>query len=623
MSNNIQCLLSLSKRSRLLIDSQDEESYAPAPTYLLTISTSSTMASPPIPPGPSQSPKVPHLDLVRPISKKETSPPKSQATPLLSSSEMQRQYAGGRYFGIPVGQSTSASPNRSQAFSSSQVEQQQSSTKQSMLELHNIEETFLNESRPHMDISSASKETPTVEISSRWSSSSSESFTSGLTALAQKINLKYKGSPIQEGFLMDNVSDNYASPKYHHKSHVKKDVVCRRVRHPIYNYTYSEFTSEPTVIIRGGFEGTAKADDHMQVPMPVGLCFNRYPPLSNEDYELTSDGRDPKFVYTAPVYTPLTTEESVLPIQSTILPEPREVIQQIIHPQLMNRFQSPVSCPIHYTLYNARQHTGYNDMATRLLGAAIGDCEAYETRDQIYANPLGLPPQLYLYCWRCSFIHIPPGDLEDLPNRDTCGSYLPDWLPAKKCTDPWHHFRDIWKDICHRVGTGLPSDYDSFKPTEKQSTLDKKWHTTDHKWQDIHPELSGFWRCNKGPKATVAELSCAVCHVPKVFEQYSNDHPHVQLYNIRRDALITWVHGTLRRFGADDEAAAVGIVNRISADRILSCPYLPVRGKGGRESFLITGNFGMDILYVGMAGNHTEPDLQVVVQSMEFSVRYH
>jgi hypothetical protein len=160
-----------------------------------------------------------------------------------------------------------------------------------------------------------------------------------------------------------------------------------------FNYGYPEFLPNARHIIRGGF-GKLVEDEKNKAKLPkIGEFFTQFPPAMNKDYELTTDARDPKFVYTPPKLE-FSSKQSSTPYH-----------------------------PIH--LFPVRQlgikdeEKAHNDMwkdkAIRLLGLGFPEARGSDERSEIYNKAFNIQKDSYGYCWRCNENHIEFGPPETLP----------------------------------------------------------------------------------------------------------------------------------------------------------------------------------------------------------------
>ncbi|KUJ06258.1 uncharacterized protein LY89DRAFT_692593 [Mollisia scopiformis] len=106
------------------------------------------------------------------------------------------------------------------------------------------------------------------------------------------------------------------------------------------------------------------------------------------------------------------------------------------------------------------------------------------------------------YCSVCEKTHICPGPPITLPDRDTCGAFLPRWFPKGRFPKPWATYLELMSDI---------TTMEAFK-NDPKAVWDKYFHKADDKWESIGREDGGWWKCRVGSDASWAELECTLCH---------------------------------------------------------------------------------------------------------------
>ncbi|KAF7859586.1 hypothetical protein EAF04_008665 [Stromatinia cepivora] len=114
------------------------------------------------------------------------------------------------------------------------------------------------------------------------------------------------------------------------------------------------------------------------------------------------------------------------------------------------------------------------------------------------------------YCKKCKERHIPPGSTLTLPERDTCGAYLPEWFPTKGIHKPWTNFIEM---INHWVCLNEIDQGYNHKENPERHLWNLEFHENHDKWKQIGRAKGrgGWWKCRSGPGATYAEKSCRVC----------------------------------------------------------------------------------------------------------------
>jgi hypothetical protein len=112
------------------------------------------------------------------------------------------------------------------------------------------------------------------------------------------------------------------------------------------------------------------------------------------------------------------------------------------------------------------------------------------------------------YCRKCKTKHIPPGAPITLEDRDTCGSYLPEWFPADHYDKPWRVFKRLVDDMVYL--DELSQGY-THKPNPDEPAWDLQFHEYSSKWRALG-KRGGWWKCRNGEDATEVERDCHICH---------------------------------------------------------------------------------------------------------------
>ena len=108
------------------------------------------------------------------------------------------------------------------------------------------------------------------------------------------------------------------------------------------------------------------------------------------------------------------------------------------------------------------------------------------------------------YCSKCKTTHIPPGPPITLQDRDSCGSYLPDWFPTDEMEKPWDIFSALLNEM---VTLDEVSQGYSHKASPDEPEWDLYFHEYHSKWRAVG-RRGGWWKCRDGVHAPqVGELS--------------------------------------------------------------------------------------------------------------------
>jgi len=119
------------------------------------------------------------------------------------------------------------------------------------------------------------------------------------------------------------------------------------------------------------------------------------------------------------------------------------------------------------------------------------------------------------FCKKCKTAHIPPGPPITLEDRDTCGSYLPEWLPAEDYEKPWKQFKKMINDMVYL--TELTQGY-NHKLNPDAPAWNLQFHDYSKKWRALG-RRGGWWKCRDGEHATDEERDCQLCNNEKEREK--------------------------------------------------------------------------------------------------------
>jgi hypothetical protein len=108
------------------------------------------------------------------------------------------------------------------------------------------------------------------------------------------------------------------------------------------------------------------------------------------------------------------------------------------------------------------------------------------------------------FCKKCQKKHIPPGGPITLQDRDTCGSYLPEWFNTEGVEQPWAAFRQIWNEIIILDEMEMGFNH---RPDPSKPMWDLEFHEKHPKWREIG-RREGWWKCRSGLNASAVEKQC-------------------------------------------------------------------------------------------------------------------
>jgi len=172
---------------------------------------------------------------------------------------------------------------------------------------------------------------------------------------------------------------------------------------------------------------------------------------------------------------------------------------------------------------------------------------------------------IYEYCKKCGKTHIPPGSPITLPDRDTCGAYLPDWFPSHNYKQPWENFRGLYNKIvlCEEAERGFK--HSSLQSTEK--VWDKEYHDEHPKWYSIGRRM-GWWKCGI---STEVERNCEVCHKPNPAAGVEPiiDPEDAGTISDQRKYLEKWIEEHMKAVGMEDKAIAEEMIHRMEPQEVL------------------------------------------------------
>lgn len=214
--------------------------------------------------------------------------------------------------------------------------------------------------------------------------------------------------------------------------------------------------------------------------MNFAVPYKCFPPPSNKDYTLTTDGHNPLFART---YRPSSRHMSGYKV---------ELRDQDLENADNTTTMSPRPVLDAEEFANTIQWHKYNFNG--------GTCESngpIYPADQARADFIKMindGAQLEL-CTVCEKKHIIPGPPITLPDRDECGMFLPRWFPRERFTKPWVTYVELLNNIA------MLESYEN----NPKAIWDKQLHDADRKWASIGREEGGWWTCRRGSDASRAE----------------------------------------------------------------------------------------------------------------------
>ncbi|KAL2061064.1 hypothetical protein VTL71DRAFT_9116 [Oculimacula yallundae] len=290
-----------------------------------------------------------------------------------------------------------------------------------------------------------------------------------------------------------------------------------------------EHTSGSCKVIRGGF----KLVETENRPKTLKEGFLAYPPTSNRGYMLTSTGHDPKFV--------------LEPEQATATFIPRSCIQALRDSLLKSKPKLVPDTDPSLALGKSGDEDHWVNSEGVVSGGGSTGSQGQDT------------PDTDMLCGKCGTHHIPSGWLCSLGERDTCGSYLPDWFPTEKCEYPWLYFTDLCNDI-HRLES-LERGY-----TTQPPRWNKIYHAEHPVWTTLGLERGGWWRCRSGANAPRAERLCYDCHIKQPLGDAMNSHEKFSNHETMAIAMETlkelreFVDSCMHRVGQRDKVIALDMI---------------------------------------------------------------
>ncbi|KAI9651173.1 hypothetical protein NHQ30_001210 [Ciborinia camelliae] len=164
------------------------------------------------------------------------------------------------------------------------------------------------------------------------------------------------------------------------------------------------------------------------------------------------------------------------------------------------------------------------------------------------------------YCKKCKETHIPPGSPLTLPERDTCGAYLPEWFSTEGVDKPWANFMQM---VNHWVLLSEIEQGYTHKENPERPIWNLEYHDTHSKWKQIGRSRGrgGWWKCRKGPDATRAERSCRVCTSKYAVE--NDDEERAKRLNTTveecKAKIEDWVTEMVKKGGLRDKEAVLAM----------------------------------------------------------------
>lgn len=219
------------------------------------------------------------------------------------------------------------------------------------------------------------------------------------------------------------------------------------------------------------------------------------------------------------------------------------------------------------------QQTRWHDIDVQLLGLGLGELGTQDDRISLYRQAAHSTTPIIVSCWRCGKRHIASGSLASLPERDTCGAYLPAWYPAEKYDHPWMYCKSLWLEMMYLVESKRDYNFNIPGVVQQKPTPSLEYHPPHTRWKSMNINCQGWWKCRDGPDASQVELSCNICHKTRVVEK----DPLQKEFDVKKQALVRWVYDCLKHLGYNRETAkaAEALVLRQGIARIMEvCVYL-------------------------------------------------
>lgn len=284
----------------------------------------------------------------------------------------------------------------------------------------------------------------------------------------------------------------------------------------------------------------------------------------NDEYDLTADGHDPKFVRSA--------------ARSGYVPGPGNAAnEEDRHWERTGNAYWATSGPTQRPneefgeeygpgFGGTEEQSRWHDHDIKLLGLGLGENATKEDRVLLYREASHTESPIITLCWRCGLKHVWSGSLETLPERDPCGAYLPSWFPALGFMHPWKDFKSLWVEIVYLIQSGRDYKFTIPGVVQQKPVENKQYHPYDVKWKYLHDERQGWWKCRNGPDATDHELTCQICHVVEDID----DRRSQKEFFAAKKALVEWTYKCLKHmsYGRDTADAAEAVVLRQGIDSI-------------------------------------------------------
>lgn len=154
-------------------------------------------------------------------------------------------------------------------------------------------------------------------------------------------------------------------------------------------------------------------------------------------------------------------------------------------------------------------------------------------------------------CIICNKTHIPDGPPVSLPERDICGSNLPEWWPVESGvrveTTGIYYPSQPWSALINKLNEY--TFYDEFSRGLKDDVqldfeLPRDWDKHYHEgssWRAIGWPRQGWWKCRtKEEGGWDVEVRCKACHKPEDAKDTKKGKEKVEQHKAPKLGTVEW-----------------------------------------------------------------------------------
>ncbi|KFY05141.1 hypothetical protein O988_00230 [Pseudogymnoascus sp. VKM F-3808] len=278
----------------------------------------------------------------------------------------------------------------------------------------------------------------------------------------------------------------------------------------------------------------------------VGATRTAFPPLSNESYDLTTYGLDPK---------------------AQKIHRKKYVVDENKGPVASRDLTGADSEP-HTFDGNLSGSSSVNSKDAVTVGVVSTGAVIYSLLSNDVVTNDAASSDCLEFCTKCQKRHIQQGMLQDLDDRDTCGSKLPDWFPKERYKRPWEAFASMMNQY---VKACKMLDGTEENP-ETKIPWDKEYHEPSEEWEEAG-RFGGWWKCRiededgessesneesedgEEGKSSVpdVEKNCQLCHKRKA-EKDRSPSEKVESPSEIKQSIEDWINKRMKQEMVKDRA---------------------------------------------------------------------